>query len=330
MTIKIKTHSQYDVCGIGSTLVDLTAEVDDRLIASLGLEKGRMTLVDDKKSAELLSAIASYKIEATPGGSAANTLADVAMLGGRAALMGMVGEDSYGDLYVKETESAGVASLISRCSSMTGHAITLITPDLERTFAVNLSAALNFEQKNVKNEVIASSSIIHLEGYLFELEHIRDACIAALKTAKQNGTLISIDLSDPSLVNRIKPVFDDIIGEYADIVFANEQEAEAFTGLKPLKALEFLSKRCGLAAVKLGAEGSLISDGNSLHEIQAFKTNLVNTNGAGDAYAAGMLAALAKGFDLGRAGRVGSFAASLAVANPGARITRKADISSIV
>ena len=328
MKIDLKPGSLYDICGIGSLLVDLTASVNYDFLKRFSLSRGTMTFVDDEISAGILDALSDLSIEATAGGSSANTLAGAAMLGCRAALMGKIGRDKYGNLYAEETGSAGVSAMFAEDDGLTGHAITLITPDLERTFAVNLGAALNFDKSNVNTEAVEGSSIIHIEGFLLEKDNLLAACEKAFDSARDNNTAVSIDLSDPALIERIKPVFDRIIDEYVSIIFANETEAEVYTGLKPAKAVLALAERCKIAVVKTGAEGSLISDGNSVIQIKPFKTELVNTNGAGDAYAAGFLSGLAKGFSVERAGNLGSYIASLAVSMSGARIREKIDIES--
>lgn len=331
MNFELQTGREHDISGIGSLLVDLTASVDDAFLEKYSLKKGTMTFVDDSESSAILKELSGYNVEVTPGGSSANTLAGTAMLGCKAALMGKTGDDEYGILYKKETEAAGVTAMFAKDpDTLTGHAITLITPDLERTFAVNLGAALNFDADNVDTETVAASSIIHLEGFLLEKDNLLAACEKALEAARAAKTAVSIDLSDPALIERIKPVFDRIIDNYVSVIFANETEAEVFTGLKPEKAVVALAERCRLAVVKTGADGSLISDGESVVQIKLFKADLINTNGAGDAYAAGFLSAIAKGYSVEEAGYLGSYTGSLAVSMSGARLIEKVDISVAV
>ena len=226
----LNKNAEFDVMGMGSALLDFTVMVDDEDLARLGLKKGEMLLIDADRSREILSGLAGKPMEITPGGSSANTLAGISVLGGKGIFLGKVGNDSHGDRYIEDTELTGVKAEIGRHDSMTGHAITFITPDSERTFATHLGAALQLSRDDVSHSHIGNSKIIHLEGYLFEPPGLREACMAALETARKSNVLVSIDLSDPGLIGRIRPVFDQVVREYANIIFVNEDEARAFTG----------------------------------------------------------------------------------------------------
>ncbi len=315
------TEAEYDVAGIGSALLDLTVEADEEVLSRFDLKKGEMHLIDGEMSRKIVNFLSKYPMEKTPGGSSANTLAGIATLGGSSVFFGKVGNDEHGDLYVRETEKSGVLAKIGRSDHITGHAITLITPDRERTFAVNLGAALRFDRSDIDDDYIKKSRILHFEGYLFELEHIRKACFHAIEVAKKNNVLVSIDLSDPALIGRIHDTFIRVVKEDADIVFVNEDEARAFTGLEEEDALNDLGEPGKLAIVKLGPAGSIIKSDGLLYRIPVFPTELVNTNGAGDVYAAGVLYGLSRGFTPEKAARLGSYASSLVVAQVGARYT---------
>jgi len=320
----------YDVTGIGSALLDFMVEVDDRFIESLGLKKGEMHLIDADRSREIFKLLQSMKIHIAPGGSCANTIAGMAMMGGKGSFIGRVASDDYGRTYVDKTVEAGVTSFISKGNGMTGHAITFITPDLERTFATHLGSAVELLADEIDYSIIKDSSILHLEGYLFEPENLRDVCYRSMKIAKENGVLVSVDLADPALVGRIKDVFTDVTEKYADIIFVNEEEAAAFTGFRDNKALDVLSGISGIAVVKLGPNGSMIKSGNTVIRIDAVKTEVVNTNGAGDMYAAGFLYGLTSGMSIELSGKIASYAASLAVASAGARVEGKINLEGII
>lgn len=318
MIIKNK-KAEYDVMGIGSALLDFTVMVEYGDLARLGLKKGEMLLIEADRSREILAGLAGKPMDITPGGSSANTLAGISVLGGKGIFLGSVGNDSHGDRYIEDTELIGVKAEIGRHDSMTGHAITFITPDSERTFATHLGAALLLRSDDVRESDVRNSKIIHIEGYLFEPPGLREACMAALEMAKKNEVLVSIDLSDPGLIDRIRPVFDRVIRDYADIIFVNEDEARAFTGRERVDALEELARHCDFAVVKIGSEGSLIKTGGTVYLIPANKTDVVNTNGAGDMYAAGVLYGLARGYSPDRCGRIGSYVSSKVVSQVGAR-----------
>jgi sugar/nucleoside kinase (ribokinase family) len=327
--VEIK-KSVYDVTGIGSALLDFMVEVDDGFIKTLGLNKGEMCLIDAERSMEIFKLLQSMNIHVAPGGSCANAIAGMAMMGGKGSFIGRVAADEYGNTYVKKTIEAGVKSFISKGKGMTGHAITFITPDSERTFATHLGAAIELSADEIDYNVIENSSILHLEGYLFEPENLREVCYRSMKRAKENGVLVSVDLADPALVGRIKEVFTEVAEKFADIIFVNEEEAAAFTGNRDLKALDVLSGYSSIAIVKLGSKGSLIKSGDKIVKVDAVKTEVVNTNGAGDMYAAGFLYGLTSGRSIDLSGKIASYAASLAVASAGARVESKIDLSGII
>jgi len=310
---------KYDVSGIGAALLDFTVNVDDSFLDELGLNKGDMHLVDENTSMGIFEKISRDDVKVTPGGSSANTLAGVANLGGSSAFVGCVADDEHGSIYEKETLGAGVASYIKKLSGITGSAITFVTPDNERTFATHLGASVGLTAEHVSEELIADSSILHLEGYLFENEEQRKACYKAMDAAIANGVAVSIDLADPALIGRIKDVFLDVAEKYADIIFVNETEAQAFTGKEEHEALEDLYRLCKFAVVKLGEKGSLIRFGDNVITVPVHDVDVVNTNGAGDMYAAGILYGLTNGLDAEKSGKLASYASALVVSSPGAR-----------
>lgn len=330
MKLNVKQNSIYDVVAIGSALLDITVEIDDELLSELGLQKSSMHLVESGQSHAILKRIKEFDVSYSPGGSSANTLAGVNDLGGRGLFLGSVGNDAYGNMYINETEKSGVKSNIGKYDEMTGTAITLVTSEGERTFATHLGAALNFSEEDVNEAEIAASSILHLEGYLFEMDNLYNACIKAMQAAKRNGVLVSIDLADSRLIERIYDRMRDSVENYADIVFADEEESLSFTGKKGKEALEDMGKLCSLAVVKIGARGSLIRASGQVYEIAPVKTEVVNTNGAGDMYAAGILYGLTQGLDVERAGRLASAAASLVVGRSSARLGEKVEGKSLI
>lgn len=311
---------KYDVCGIGSALMDLIFEVDDSVLEEIGLKKGEMHLIDKEKSKDILNKLENAKT--CPGGSSANTLAGVAMLGGNAVFLGKIGKDEHGEAYESKTKEHGVNTNLSKHDNeMTGHAITLITPDAERTFATHLGSSLHLKKEDITEEDIKESKILHIEGYQLEGD-VKEAALHAMEIAKKNNVLISIDLADPAFVKRNLESLKEITKEYADIIFANENEAKAFTGKDEEEALHEISNICKIAAVKLGERGSLIKRDGKVHIIPINVVNVVNTNGAGDAYAAGILYSIAKDINIEKAGKIASFISSKVVASSGARVEK--------
>jgi sugar/nucleoside kinase (ribokinase family) len=316
---RIQKDSPVDVSGIGSALLDFTVGIDDETLASIGLIKGSMQLIDEARSGEIHSFIKGLNVSVSPGGSAANTVAGVTRFGGTALFQGKVGDDAHGSVYIEETEKLGVIARIARDHSLTGHAITFITPDSERTFATHLGAALRFSSGDIDMEGLSRSKILHLEGYLFEPPALREACFTAMEAALSGGVIISIDLSDPELIKRIHDTFATVLRDYASIVFVNEEEALTFTGRQGEEALGMLAGYASFAVVKLGSRGSLIQTDDKIYRIPANRTSVVNTNGAGDMYASGVLYGMSRGVGPERCGKYGSYAASLVVAQVGAR-----------
>ncbi len=313
-----------DVVGIGSALLDLTYEVDFSFLEELKLKKGTMQLIDEETSRIILSKLEGLGGEVSPGGSASNTMAGIANLGGTSAFIGKVGNDPRGDYYIRESAAAGVKSLINRHDSLTGHAITFITPDSERTFATHLGAAVHLAPEDVPAEAIRQSRILHVEGYLLEGD-MKEAGIRAMEIAKEHGVKISIDLADSSLIMRNLGEFKRIVRSFADIVFVNEEEARAFTANDAVEALNIIYLISEIAVVKLGEEGSLVKADGRVHTVKPCRTKVANTNGAGDMYAAGLLFGIARKMPIEEAGKLASYASSLVVAQVGARLRHKID-----
>lgn len=326
---RIKKDAPIDVVGIGSALLDLIVDIKDEALDRLGLVKGSMQLIDEERSGEIMGLIKNMEVRVAPGGSAANTVAGLSRFGGTGLFMGKVGKDKNGDIYIRETERFGIESGIVRDDGLTGHAITFITTDSERTFATHLGAAQRFSSGDVDRKALGRGKILHLEGYLFEPPALREACFYAMDAARQEGALISVDLSDPELIKRIAPVFRQVLGEYAGIVFVNEEEAVAYTGKEEESALADLAGVCDVAVVKLGSRGSIIGYGGNIHRVPVYQTEVVNTNGAGDMYAAGVLYGICRGVAIEDCGRYGSYASSLVVSQVGARYPHRISTDSI-
>ena len=311
-----------DVVGIGNALLDIVIEVDNTTLRELHLTKGKMHLIDKEMSGRIRSRLEKKPITMVPGGCAANTIAGLASIGGSSALFGRVGADPFGETYERETRAAGVTTILARETlAMTGHAIALITPDGERTFATHLGAANHFSKADVSEQRIADAEILHLEGYQLGDERLRETMLHAATLAHKHKTRVSIDVGDAAFITHHHAVFLSFIKEHADIVFMNEHEAHALTGKEEDESLAEIRKHCSLAVLKLGERGSKIYGAAPL-TIPVTRTIVVNTNGAGDMYAAGILFGLVQKMSLEHAGRIASFAAARVVASPGARLER--------
>ena len=198
MTVYVNENAPLDVVGIGSALLDIIVEVDDSFLDDLKLKKGQMHLIDEETSRSIQEKIKDMPVEIAPGGSAANTLAGIVTLGGASLLLGAVGNDEHGSSYIEESEKQGMITSIEKKNCLTGHAITFVTPDSERTFATHLGAALEFDDNDIPDGDIARGKILHLEGYLFEADNLYFACRKAMHIARTNGMAVSLALSDPA------------------------------------------------------------------------------------------------------------------------------------
>ncbi len=314
---------EYDVVGIGSALMDLLVKVNASVLKDLGLEKGKMHLIDKEHSKRVMEKISNFKL--APGGSSANTIAGIALLGGNAVFCGKVGSDIRGDVYSNRMLYEGaVPHIIKDPKMITGHAITLITPDNERTFATHLGAATRLSKGDIPEDKISKSKILHIEGYQLEDPALKKASLHAMQIAKQNGAMVSVDLADPNLVARNLEEFRTIVKNYVDIVFANEEEAKAFTGKeKPEDALKEIGKMCSIAIVKTGKKGSMAMKNKKTYKLPPFKAKAVDTTGAGDIYAAGVLWGLARKMPLEKSCRLGSMLAAKVVERIGARLGKE-------
>jgi sugar/nucleoside kinase (ribokinase family) len=306
------------VLGIGNALVDVLINIaDDSVLQKFGLLKGSMTLVDAKLSAEIKKETKDNSRIIQTGGSAANTIHGIAMLGGNGGYLGKISNDEFGTYYTDDFKKLGIATHFYYSETGTGHATALISSDSERTFGTYLGAAMELTAEEMSSDIFRNYGILHIEGYLVQ-NH--DLIEAALKTAKENEMLVSIDMASFNIVSANLDFLLRTIDKYVDIVFANEDEAFSLTGQHPEEALQTISGLCGIAVVKLGDKGSLIKNGDKVFKIDAIKATSVDTTGAGDIYASGFLYALAEGMELETAGKIGSLLAGNVVEVIGAKI----------
>jgi sugar/nucleoside kinase (ribokinase family) len=319
-----ENSKKCDVLGIGSPLLDIIMSVDEVFLNKMNLKKGIMNFISKEDSLDISEETQKIAKKILLGGSSANTISGVNALGTSAGFMGVLGKDNHGDTYREQTEKEGVISHLQyHDKHATGHAFTFITPDGERTFATHLGAAVAIEKKHIKEAEIRDAKFFHIEAYQLEDPLLCRALFHAIAVAKEAGTKISLDLSDAELIKRNKALFQDVIREHIDIVFANEEEAKEFTGKSEKNALCSIADMCDVAVVKLGSRGSLIKSGDQIYQIESCKVIVENTNGAGDMYASGILHGLVCDLGLKRAGEIASFASSLVVASPGARLHKK-------
>jgi len=321
----------YEVIGISHPLVDVCCSVSFDFLEGCGLTKGHFHLVDAARFKEIHDNLDKSSIKIELGGSVSNTLNNLNLLGISVGEFGKVGKDRYGDVLVDDKKEKDIGNFLSRHEFPTGTVLNLITPDFERTFAVCIGAASQLTENDIDEDVIKQANVLHTTGYEFESPSVRKAIMKAAKIAKQNNVLISMDLGDPGVIQRNFIALKAFVDEYVDILFANEEEAEEYTGKMPMDAAVSLGKNLDYAIVKIGEKGSYIwvAHSGTLVKIEAVKAKAVDTTGAGDMYSAGILYGIIRGLTIERSGKIASYAAAKVVETIGARLD-KIDISHVI
>lgn len=310
-----------DVVGIGNAIVDVLTHAEDRFIEDHGLDKGTMTLIDATR-AEVLYESMGPAVEVS-GGSAANTLAALASLGGGGAFVGKVCDDQLGGIFRHDIQAAGItfATPPSRSGPPTARCLIFVTPDAQRTMQTYLGACAELGPEDIDTEVMADARITYLEGYLWDPPRAKDAFRKAALAAHGAGRKVALTLSDPFCVDRHRQDFRDLVEHHVDILFANEAEIVSLYETGGFdQALQHARGNCEIAALTRSEKGSVILCDSEVHIVDAEPVaEIVDTTGAGDAYAGGFLHALTEGRDLAACGRVGAIAAAEVISHFGAR-----------
>jgi fructokinase len=311
----------FDVVGIGNAIVDVLVQADDDLLDNFELTKGTMALVDEHR-AETLYAQVGPGLE-TSGGSAANTLAGVAQLGGRAGFIGRVRNDQLGGIFAHDIRSVGARFETPAATEgpSTARCLILVTPDAQRTMCTYLGASVGLDPADLDLEMVAQAKLLYLEGYLWDSDEAKAAFIAAAEVARAHGGEVALSLSDAFCVERHRDSFQELVDGHVDILFANEMEITALYKANSFEeAADQVRGRCKVAALTRSELGSVILNGADSHAIAPFQLGpLVDTTGAGDLYAAGFLHAYTQGQELDACGRLGSLCAGQVVTQLGPR-----------
>ncbi len=317
------TATQFDILGIGNAIVDVVAPADEAFLSNRGMRKGGMALIG-AAAADALYGEMPPGTESS-GGSAANTCAVAAGLGARVAYLGKVAEDGLGAAFRRDIAAAGVhyPSSPVRDGEATARCLILVTPDGQRTMNTYLGASVSFTEADVDPALVAQSAVLYLEGYLFDPPAAQAAFRRAAAAAHEAGRLVALSLSDAFCVDRHRAAFRDLVARDVDILFANEAEIASLYELNEFEAAVAAARAdVALAVLTRSAQGSSILRGAERVDVLAETTPVVDTTGAGDAYAAGFLAAHAAGRSLAACGRLGSMAAAEVISHYGARPAR--------
>lgn len=319
-----------DVLGIGNAIVDVISHADDAFISENGLAKGAMTLIDADQ-AEALYAKMGPGVEIS-GGSAANTIAGIAGLGGRAAYIGKVADDQLGAVFRHDIRAAGVAydSAPIADGAPTARCLILVTPDAQRTMNTFLGASTELGPDDIDPALVARAQITYLEGYLWDKPAAKEAFVKAARLAGEAGRKVSLTLSDTFCVDRHRDSFLELIDGHIDILFGNEAELLALYQTDNFNAaLEAVRGHCDIAVLTRSEKGSVVLEGPNVYEVPADPVaKVVDTTGAGDLFAAGFLFGVTQGRHLAECARIGSIAAAEIISHTGARA--EADLQALV
>ena len=312
-----------DVFGLGNALVDILALVDDDFVAKQELAKGSMTLVDADRQGALLSDLEGQNLKLRSGGSAANSMIAIAQSGGTAFYTGKIADDSHGSFYRQDLMEAGVQFDVNPSSDdgPTGTSLILTTPDAERTMCTNLGASIGLTKDDVEVDQIAKSKFVYIEGYLWSGDQTREACVHVMEAAKSKGIPVAFTYSDMFLVELFGDDFRRITKELCDVVFCNADEIRNFLGKESVEEWsEELGQMIETAFVTDGPNGCYVIRKGEATLVPGFEAKAVDTVGAGDAFAGGVLYGLTNGLDYSESARWGNYVASRVVQVYGARL----------
>ncbi len=314
-------ETTLDVVGIGNAIVDVIAHAEDRFLDDKGLAKGAMTLID-ATAAEALYGDMAPALECS-GGSAANTMAGLASLGGKGAFIGKVRNDQLGGIFRHDIRAANVEFDTEPAThgAPTARCLIFVTPDAQRTMQTFLGASQDLGPDDIDPDTIAAAKVTYLEGYLWDPPEAKEAFRKAAELAHKAEGMVALTLSDGFCVDRHRGDFMDLVQNHVDILFANEVEIVSLYQAAGFdEALQQVRGHCRVVALTRSEKGSVVLSDDEIHVIDAQPVaNVIDTTGAGDLYAAGFLFGLTRGLDLATSGRIGALAAAEVIGHFGAR-----------
>lgn len=322
--MSINQQAQYDVYGVGNALVDIVTEVDLDFFQKNEVEKGLMTLVDEKRQLHLMKAIDMKRSKMSGGGSAANTIVALNQFGGKSFYSCLVAKDELGKFFLEDLKRNGVDTNMvhENCpEGHTGRCLVMTSPDAERTMNTFLGVSSFLSPEHLNETAIKTSQYVYLEGYLVASPKGLEAMKEAKKIAEKSKVSTALTFSDPSMVKYFSTQMQEIVGASVDLLFCNEEEAMIFTGTNSVaEAREKLKQVARRFAITLGANGALIYDGDTFIQIEPYKVRAIDTNGAGDMFSGSFLYAVTHGHSYAEAGKLASLASSKVVAQWGPRL----------
>ncbi len=313
--------SPIHVLAIGNAIVDVLARVDNDFLDAHGMPKGGMTLIDGGRAEQLYGTM-GQTVESS-GGSAANTAAGLASLGGKVQFIGRVRNDPLGETFIRDIRGLGVHYDLAPASEgpSTARCLIMVTPDAQRTMNTYLGASIDLTPDDIDPAAVSRAEIVYLEGYLWDQPKAKEAMRKAMRLAHDAGRKVAMTLSDSFCVDRHRAEFRHLVEHHIDILFANEAEIKALYEVADFDAaLQHVRHHVEVAALTRSEKGSVILAGEEVHIVDAVPdVNVIDTTGAGDLYAAGFLYGLTHGFDLHAAGQLGALCAAEVIAQIGPR-----------
>jgi sugar/nucleoside kinase (ribokinase family) len=314
----------FNVYGIGNALVDIQAQVSDEVLEKLDFSKGFTTLIDEATQQRVLTALDGISLTRGAGGSAANSVIGIAQFGGTGAFAGKVADDEVGNFFLQDMRDLGVAIEVPPAAEgQSGTCVVLITDDAQRTMLTTVAVSGTLCPDDVDEEEIRKAEYIYIEGYLFAGETTKAAALKSIEYAVRHGVKVALTVSDPFVVNMCRDEILELIHGPVDLLFCNLEEARALTQLHdPADCAKFIHDRASSVALTLGPDGSILMEGNQLIPIEGVAADAVDTTGAGDMYAAGLLYGITNGLSWKQAGHLASHAAARVVSQVGARLAK--------
>ncbi|MDH5474640.1 MAG: adenosine kinase [Cyclobacteriaceae bacterium] len=317
-------NKKFNIYGIGNALVDIVTEVTDDFLSENKVEKGLMTLIEEDRQNELYDVISSHDSNKQCGGSAANTIIAVSQFGGSSYYSCKVANDALGHFYLSDLRSNGVETNLTEdnlAEGITGKCLVMTTPDASRTMNTFLGITQTLSAEQIDIESLIDSDYLYIEGYLVTSENGVEAMKTAKQLAKENDVKIALTFSDPSMVKYFKSQMEEVVGEGVDLLFCNEEEAMLFTEMDNIvDAREELKKFAKRFAITLGENGATIFDGDTFIDIEPYKVEAIDTNGAGDLFAGAFMYGITNGHSYAEAGKIASLASSKVVTKYGPRL----------
>jgi sugar/nucleoside kinase (ribokinase family) len=315
----------YDVYAIGNAIVDIVTEVEYDFFDKNEVEKGVMTLVDEKRQQHLMKAIDMERSKLTGGGSAGNTITAISQFGGKGFYSCAVAKDELGKFFIDDLRNNGVETNLVYDQlplDHTGRCLVMTSPDAERTMNTFLGVNSFFSPEFLDEEALKASKYLYMEGYLVPSPKGLEAMKAAKKLAEHHKVSTALTFSDPSMVKYFSKQMEEIVGASVDLLFCNEEEAMIFTSTNDiLEAREKLKQVAKRFVMTLGKNGALVFDGDTFIQIEPYKVTAIDSNGAGDMFAGAFMFAITHGHSFAEAGKLASLASSKVVGQWGPRLT---------